>query len=181
MFLSSRAQRVRAAALFFLGLIPLLCLAAVFSLLAFWGWGVAEIDGPAGADRLIVLAEQGPVAGRGIYGLLASLPALAFGLVAAWHLLALFAGFRFGGLVGPQAIRRLRGFAGFTALAVMAAFVFSGVMRWALGVFDDAPLWTHLGFSAVHAAILLMAGVVYMASEIVEEGYTYKREAEDYV
>lgn len=181
MVLSRREQWLRIGAAGFLVLIPVLVLAAVAGLVAYWGFGLAEIDGGVLGDRFIVLADRAPDPERRLFGLLACLPALAFQLLGAWSLWRLFAGFRFGALVGMAAIRHLRSFAGYTALAVLAAFALSGVMRWAAGVFDDAPLWTHLGFSTTHAAVLFMAALVYMASFIIEEGEHYRRETEDYV
>jgi|GEM_PF-7019244 len=181
MALSRRARWLQAGAMGFLVLIPVLVLAALGGLVAYWGFGLAEIDGgPLGA-RFIVLADHPPEPDRRLFGFLACLPPLVFQLLGAWSLWRLFAGFRFGSLVGAAAIRHLRSFAGYTALAVLTGFALSGVMRWAAGAFDDAPLWTHLGFSTTHAAILFMAGLVYMASFIVEEGEEYRRETEDYV
>lgn len=181
MALSRRARWLRAGAIGFLVVIPVLLLTALAGLVAYWGFGLAEIDGgPLGA-RFIVLADRPPEPDRRFFGLLACLPAMGLQLLGAGSLWRLFAGFRFGSLVGAAAIRHLRSFAGYTALAVLAAFALSGVMRWAAGVFDDAPLWTHLGFSTTHAAVLFMAALVYMASFIIEEGEHYRRETEDYV
>lgn len=162
----------------FLCLIPLLALVAIAGVVSFWGFGVDHVDSSLVGQNFLVLGEAPPVPDRRVFGLLAALVPLLLWLYAQGRLFALCAS---GRALGPETVRHLRAFSLFAALAVLAGFALSGVMRWAAGEFDDAPLWTHLGFSTTHAAVLFMAAIMFVASHIIEEGYGYKRETEDYV
>ena len=181
MALSRSKGWVRGASAGFLVAIPLLMLVATASVVVYWGFGLNRLGNDVLGQNFIVLWDQPPVAERRVYGLLAVLPALGFWLFAMQRLFVMFRNFYAGRTVGLETIRLLRSFALYSAIAVMAAFAFSGVMRWAAGQFDDAPLWTHLGFSATHAAVLFTAAIVFVASHIIEEGYEYKKETEEYV
>ncbi len=178
---SRHKKWVRIASLGFLILIPVLALLAVCAVFIFWGLGENTLGNDALGSRFIVFAENPPHAARQLYGLLASIPALGFWLYSMWRLFSMFMEFRTGPLIADKTIRHLRAFSVFSFLAVVAGFVLSGVMRWAAGVFDDAPLWTHLGFSTTHASILFTSAIIYVASFIVEEGYSYKRETAEYI
>lgn len=178
----SRSKRwVRLASLGFLIVIPLLAAIVILGVVAFWGFGLDRLGNATLGANFFVLAEEPPVPERRIYGLLAVLPVAALWLYAMARLFAMFWQFRRGEVMAVTTIAHLRSFALFASLSVIAGFLLSGVMRWAMGRFDDAPLWTHLGFSGTHAAVLFMAAIMFVASHIVEEGYAYKRETEDYV
>lgn len=179
--MSIAPNRIRLASRIFLVLTPLIAALALAGVVLFWGFGVERIGNDALGRNFIVLFEDAPLPERRIYGLGASLPVLFFWFCASWHLFAMFHNFLAGQLVGLATVRRLRAYARYSALAVLSAFALSGVMRWALGYFDDAPLWTHLGFSVAHAAMLFSSAIIYVASHIVEQGYAYKKETEDYV
>lgn len=172
---------VRIVSLTFVVFTPLLALCATAGVIAFWGFGLDRWGNAALGDNFIVLADVPPVADRRIYGLLATLPPLILSLCAMAHIFALFLTFSAGNLVAQRTIQHLRAFSGYSALAVICGFLLSGVMRWALGVFNDAPFWTHLGFSVTHAAILFGAAIVYAASYIIEEGFAYRQELGDYI
>lgn len=179
--MSIAPNRIRLASRIFLVLIPLIAALALAGVILFWGFGVERLGNDALGRNFIVLFEDAPLPERRLYGLLASLPVLFFWFYASWHLFAMFRNFLAGQFVGLETVRRLRAYAVYSALAVLSAFVLSGVMRWAMGYFDDAPLWTHLGFSVTHAAMLFSSAIIYVASHIVEQGYAYKKETEDYV
>ncbi|QLC23717.1 hypothetical protein HFP57_00830 [Parasphingopyxis algicola] len=172
---------VRAASAVLTVLIPFFALLAISGVVLFWGFGVHRIGNAALGENFIVLLDQPPVPERRLYGLVATLPALLFWLYASWRLFLMFRAFHTGPLIGPVTIRHLRAYALFSALAVLSAFLLSGVMRWALGQFDDAPLWTHLGFSVTHGLMLFSSAILYVASHVIEEGYAYRKETEEYV
>ena len=178
---SRQNKWVRIASIGFVLLIPLLAALAVSGVFIFWGFGQNTLGNEALGSRFIVFAENPPHAERHLYGLVASLPALGCWLYSMWRLFRMFVEFRTGPLVADKTIKHLRAFSFFSFLAVVAGFLLSGVMRWAAGVFDDAPLWTHLGFSTTHAAVLFTSAIIYVASFIVEEGYAYKRETTEYI
>lgn len=179
--MSTTQNGIRLASHIFMVLIPLIACLALAGVILFWGLGVERLGNDTLGRNFIVLFEDTPRPERRIYGLLATLPALFFWFCASWHLFAMFRNFLAGQLVGPVTVRRLRAYAVYSALAVLAAFLFSGVMRWAMGYFNDAPLWTHLGFSVSHAAMLFSSAIIFVASHIIEQGYAYKKETEDYV
>lgn len=169
---------LRATSAAFLVLIPLLAAAGLFCVAAYWGFGLARIGD---ASTHMLLADAPPVPGRQVYGLIAAGIPLLLWLYAMLRLFLLFLYFRRGEALVLRTVRELRAFALYLALTVIAGFALSGMARWAMGRFDDAPLWTHLGFSTTHAAVLFMAGIVYVASHIIEQGYGYRRETEEYV
>ncbi len=160
----------------FLIVLPLSALLIVAGVLCYWGLGINRIG-----DNLIVLAAQPPVADRRSAGLLAiSIPTILL-LAGLWRLFVMFRPLNSPEQLGVQTVRHLRVFASFSAASAITAFFLSGVLRWAMGVFDDAPLWTHLGFSFLHATVLFFCAVIFMASRLIEAGYAYKRETEEYV
>jgi len=180
--LESRQKKwVRAASAGFLMAIPLLAILAVSGVFIFWGLGQNTLGNDALGSEFIVLAENPPHAERRFYGLIASAPALLFWLYSMWRLFRMFLDFRTDSMIADNTIKHLRAFSLFSFIAVITGFLLSGVMRWAAGVFDDAPLWTHLGFSTTHASVLFTSAIIYVASFIVEEGYAYKREAAEYI
>lgn len=172
---------VTIASIGFLCIIPLLALVAVAGVVAFWGFGVDRVDSTLFGPNFLVLAEAPPVPERQMFGLAAVLVPLLLWLYAQYRLFVMFGLCAKGRAVGVETVRHLRAFSLYAALAVLTGFALSGVMRWAAGRFDDAPLWTHLGFSTTHAAVLFMAAIMFVASHIIEEGYGYKRETEEYV
>ncbi len=169
------------ASIGFLVVIPLIVLFAVFCAVAYWCFGIASIDSEVFGADFLVIASQPPVSERRLWGMLAMLPALLFWLYSMWRLFLMFLNFNSDSPVGLITIGHLRSFSLFSLLTVIAAFLLSGVMRWAAGVFDDAPLWTHLWFSPAHLVLLFCSAVIYIASHIIEAGYAYKRETEEYV
>ncbi|KCZ94150.1 DUF2975 domain-containing protein [Hyphomonas johnsonii] len=173
---SSRKSWLRIASAAFLVTIPILAAAILAGTVTYWGLGIHEIG-----DNTIVLYDAPPVAERRVYGLLATLVPAALLIYALWQLFRMFLGFNTIDHVDTRTIVRLKAFSLFTFLGVLAAFLLSGVMRWAIGEFDNAPLWTHLGFSAAHAAVMFCTAVIYVAASIIDEGYAYKRETEEYV
>lgn len=172
---------VRIASVGFIVVLPLLAIVAVAGVLAFWAFGIDRVDSAAFGPNFVVLAQAPPVPERQVYGLLATLVPLLLWLYAQYRLFVMFSLCAMGQAVGEPTVRHLRAFSLYAALAVLTGFALSGVMRWAAGRFDDAPLWTHLGFSTTHATVLFMAAVMFVASHIIEEGYGYKRETEEYV
>ena len=176
--MSTSPVSLRIAVTVMLVILPLIAVVAIVGVFGYWGFGIVRLGGES---THMVLAEVAPEPDRRIYGLLAALMPLATGLYALWRLFTLFLHFRRGELVGHKTVRDLRAFSLFLALTVIAGFALSGVMRWAMGRFDDAPLWTHLGMSSTHSTVLLLAVIVYVASHVIEEGYAYKRETEDYI
>ena len=171
----AHSQFIKLARIGFLGVIPLFALLIVAGVVSYWGFGVAGYG-----DNFIILADEAPVPERRIYGLIAALAPTGLMLGALWRLHQMFlnAG---DNLMGQTTVTHLRSFSLLSIWTVVTAFLLSGVMRWAMGVFDNAPLWTHLGFSVTHAAILFGAFIVYVATYLIEEGYAYKREIEEYV
>jgi len=160
----------------FLTLIPLLMVLIIVGIGLYWGAGINRLGG-----NFVVLAETVPIAERRLYGLVAaSVPAALF-LRGLWHLFRMFMRTGKEALLVADTVTRLRAFAKYSVLAVLSAFLLSGVMRWAMGVFDNAPLWTHLGFSITHGAILFLAAVIYVATLLIEEGHGYKKEMEEYI
>ncbi|MBC2777323.1 DUF2975 domain-containing protein [Parasphingopyxis marina] len=178
----SRLKRwIIVASVGFLCLIPLFALVAIAGVVSYWGFGVDHVDSSLFGPNFLVLAEAPPVPERQVYGLVAALVPLLLWLCAQVRLFVMFALCASGRALGTATVRHLRAFSLYAALAVLSGFALSGVMRWAAGEFDDAPLWTHLGFSTTHAAVLFMAAIMFVASHIIEEGYDYKRETEEYV
>ncbi len=167
---------LRLASLGFIIVIPLMAIFLVGGIILYWGFEVKIIG-----DNFITLAGQGPIPERKLYGVLASLPATLFWLYALWRLFLLFFNFQIGKLVNERTISHLRYFSMFSLLSVTSGFLLSGVVRWAMGVFDNAPLWTHLGFSNMHGAILFSAAIIYVVTHIIEEGFAYKEETKEYV
>ncbi|MEO0883088.1 MAG: hypothetical protein AAFY34_10175 [Pseudomonadota bacterium] len=159
----------------FLICLPLLGLAIIAGVTLYWGFGVAMLG-----DNFIVLADRQPLPERRFWGLSAVLVPTGLMLAALWRLFEMFRETDVQ-RIRLSAIHHLRAFAGLSIGTVASAFLLSGVMRWAMGVFDDAPLWTHLGFSVSHAATVFGAAVVYFATYLIEEGYAYKLETEEYV
>lgn len=172
---------LRAASAGFIIAIPVMAVTAIAGVIAYWGLGLDRLGNASLGENFIVFAVNAPVPERRAYGLIATLPALLLWLYSMWRLFVMFLRFHTGRVIGLETVRHMRAFSLFAFLAVMAGFLLSGVMRWAMGVFDAAPLWTHLGFSTTHAAVLFTSAVVYVASYIIEEAYAYKRETEEYV
>lgn len=172
---------LRPASVVFIILIPLAILLALAALITYWGFGIDRVHSGVFGDNFIVLADRPPIADRRTFGLLASIPALLLWSAAMWNLLIMFVNFNRGILIGVEMVKHLRAFSLYSFLAVIAGFTLSGAMRWAMGVFDNAPLWTHLGFSTTHASILLTSAIIFFASHMIEEGYRYKQETEEYV
>lgn len=179
--MSRSSPGIRAASSAFLILIPLLMILTTAGVVLFWGFGIHRLGNENLGQNFLVLYGTPPVPGRELYGLLATAPILGLWFYAAWRLFAMFRNFLKGPVVGPETIRHLRAYARFSALAILASFLLSGVIRWALGVFDNAPLWTHLGFSITDAAMLFSSALIFVASHIIEQGYAYKKEIEEYV
>ncbi|MEZ5947542.1 MAG: DUF2975 domain-containing protein [Hyphomonas sp.] len=159
----------------FLIAIPVLCLLIVSAVTLYWGMGIAVLG-----NNFIVLADPAPVPERRMAGLAAALVPTVFMLIALWRLFQIFRETDTS-VLGPATVRNLRAFAALSICTVVSAFLLSGVMRWAMGMFDDALLWTHLGFSVVHLSVLFGAMVVYVATHLIEEGYACRRELEEYV
>ncbi|MBL4871294.1 MAG: hypothetical protein JKX72_10110 [Robiginitomaculum sp.] len=167
---------LRLASLGFIMLIPLMALFLLVGLVLYWGFDVRILG-----KNFIILADQGPVPERKVYGALASLPATLLWVYALWRLFLLFFNFQIGKLVNEKTISHLRCFSLFSLLSVTSGFLLSGVVRWAMGVFDNEPLWTHLGFSDTHGAVLFSAAIIYVVTHIIEEGFAYKKETKEYV
>ncbi|WDI33115.1 hypothetical protein PUV54_07885 [Hyphococcus flavus] len=174
-------QWLRLTSIGFLIVIPFLAFLAVAGIAAYWGFGVDRWGNDFVGENFIVIAEHPPVPERRLFGLAAILAPLTFLLLGFWRLFQLFLTFHDGRLVASGTINHLKAFSVFSSLAVLTSFMFSGVMRWAMGVFDNAPLWTHLGFSTTHAAVLFTSAIVYAATHIIEEGYAYKQETKEYL
>jgi Protein of unknown function (DUF2975) len=178
----SRSNKwLRAASVCFLVLIPLLAAAAIAGIVVYWGFGIDRWGNATLGQNFIVLTDRPPVPERQVFGLLASLPALVLWLYAMARLFVMFRSVGAGKVMALDTIRHLRAFALFSALSVVAGFALSGVMRWAIGEFDDQPLWTHLGFSVTHASVLFTSAIIFVASHIIQEGLEYKNEVEEYV
>lgn len=173
--MAARQRFIGFARLGFLVGIPLVAILIIVGVVSYWGFGRAGFG-----DNFIILADQPPVADRRVFGLLAALVPTGLMLCSLWRLFQMFT-VENRSLMGPTTVGHLRGFSLFSVWTVISAFLLSGVMRWAMGVFDNAPLWTHLGFSVTHAAILFGAFIIYVATFLIEEGYSYKQETQEYV
>lgn len=174
--MSSTTKWLRRASLFFLILIPIIALLAVATYTVYWVFGVNVIG-----NNAIVLATTQPLAERRIYGLVAAAPSLLLWLVALFWLFQVFHGFIGGAFFARTTINYMRKFSLFTCVSVVLDIAFSGVRRWAAGVFDDAPLYTHIGISMEHLLLVFMALAFYTISFVLLEADRYKQEIEDYI
>ncbi|MEO9543415.1 MAG: hypothetical protein ABJ269_15925 [Parasphingorhabdus sp.] len=145
-------------------------------LITYWGFGVDRLGG-----NFIVFSGVVPIEERRVFGFLASSVPTIFVQIALWHLFMMFRQYSQTKLVALRTISHLRAFAKYSLLTVISAFLLSGVMRWAMGVFDDAPLWTHLGFSITHLVMLFSSAIIYIATYLIEEGYRHGQEIQEYV
>ncbi len=160
----------------FLIAIPVIAIVIVSAVITFWGFGINRLGG-----NFIVLHELAPVPERRLAGFAAVCVPVLFSLGALWHLFWMFRQYSRTQMVAIQTIRHLRAFCTYSVLTAVTAFLLSGVLRWAMGVFDDAPLWTHLGLSVSHMIVLFAAAIIYLATYLIEEGYRHGEEIREYV
>lgn len=159
-----------------LALIPLIALVDVALTGLYWGAGVNQLG-----DYFLVIAETPPPEARRLAGLLAVAPAVLAWLWALTQLFQLFWGFSRGVVIGERTVRRLRGFALFTALTAAFDVAGSGVRRWAAGEFDGSPFFSHIQLTTEHLALIFTAMVFYLVSFALVEATAYKDEAESYL
>lgn len=160
----------------FLVVIPLLGVAIVAGIAAYWGFGYNRLW-----DNTLVLHELDPVPDRRIYGLFAAAVPGWLALLALWHLFNVFSQTQAGAGLALRVIHHLRAFSRYSILMALAAFVLSGVMRWAMGAFNDAPFWTHLNFSITHLIVIVGATIIHVSSHLIEQGYQFGQEVQEYV
>jgi len=160
----------------FMVTIPILGLAIVTFFIMFWGLGIDRLG-----DNTLVIANDAPLPQRRTIGLIAALVPSLLVLQSLWHLFEMFRGIHSGNALTRKTVKSLRWFSTYACLATISAIALSGVIRWAMGEFDDQPLWTHLQISPVDLAVLFMAGVTWAASSAIEDGIAMAREVQDYV
>ncbi len=162
-------------------LIPIIALASISAVCAYWLFDVDRISSSLWGENFIVLHSQPPVEDRKFYGFAASLLPLCLWNYALYRLFMLFYRYNQNQVLVRALILDTRAFAASCGFAVISGFLLSGVMRWSAGVFDNGPLWTHLGFSTTHGALLLCSLILYLASHIIEEGYRCQQENSEFV
>lgn len=172
----SRMPWTRLVTMTFILAIPILGLAIIAFFLMFWGLGIDRLGG-----NTVVIASAAPLPERRIIGLIAALVPSVLALQSLWHLFEMFRRIHRGDALTSKTVRSLRWFSTYACLAAISAIALSGVIRWAMGEFDDQPFWTHLQITPVHWAVLFMAGVTWAASSAIEDGIAMAREVQDYV
>ena len=116
-----------------------------------------------------------------IYGGLVAIPVLVLRLISYAHLWLMFRNFTREDIHVSQTVHRLKQYAKYAAFGVVAFFFLSGVRRWGIGEFSNAPLWTHLQFTRHETAILFTSAIIYVAAKVIEQGNQFKAETESYV
>lgn len=175
---SYNIQQLRRFSTFMLWIIPVIAFFSASLTAIYWG---ANVDVIWFGDNNIVIADNPPIDGRRLVGVLAVAPALLVWMIALYRLFLLFRQFRrriFFDLVAVKHIRAYSLYSGLTAVFTVAG---SGARRWAQGEFSSAPLWTHIQISPEHWILVFSATIFYFISFAIEEAKAYKDEAESYV
>lgn len=107
---------------------------------------------------------------------------LALLLAGVWQARRCFAMFAQGQVFTPQATSLLRRFAGWVALAALAALL-SGVVTSVLLTLHNPPGQRHLavGIGSDHVFTLFFAGLVWLMAAVIGEGQTLAEENEGFV
>lgn len=174
----SRRRFVLAASAALMAAIPLIAIAQVALLIAYWGFDIHVV---AWGSTNIVFEPAPPLAARRWIGIAAVSPPMLVWLAALAQLFMLLRGFSQGALIEAAGVRRLRNYALLAGLATILDIAGSGARRWALGEFSDAPLWTHIQIPAHVSAMIFTTLVIFLVSFALEEGYGFREETERYL
>ncbi len=166
---------LRRTSIAMLWIIPVIVLIAAAILLVYWGFGINNIG-----DNTLVLFDTPPRPGARLLGFAVALPSLLAWLYALYRLRRMFLRFSHELFVDRAAALDLRAFSLFTIIAVIFDIVTSGARRWAQGLFDNAPLWTHININAAHLSHIFTAVIFLIVSFVLLEAERYKTETEQY-
>ena len=157
-------------------LIPLIVIASLALQFIYWGLGLNVLG-----ENFLVITEQAPREGARLFGFLVGVPALAAWFYALWRLWRLFSKFRRELFIDKAAALDLRAYSTFAIVAVILDIATSGARRWAMGVFDNAPLWTHININTEHLTLVFSALIFLVVSFVLIEANRYKTETEQYL
>ena len=155
--------------------IPVIAALAVLIPAVYWWGGVYNVG-----DNTIVLAETPPREGYAWFGWLVGLPSTLAWLYALYRLWRMFDSLRTELFISDAAARDLRAYSLFTILTVAFDVATSGARRWAMGEFDNAPLYTHININIDHFTLLFTAAIFLIVSMVMVEANRYKAETEQY-
>lgn len=176
--MKSRKQWVLAASGALMVAIPLIALAQVGLMTAYWGFDANVL---AWGSTNIVIEPAPPVSERRWTGIAAVAPPTLVWLAALSQLFLLLRGFSQGALIDAAGVRRLRNYALLAGLATILDIAGSGARRWALGEFSGEPLWTHIQIPAHVSAMIFTTLIIFLVSFALEEGYAFREETERYL
>lgn len=177
----SSMERIKLASYVFVIVIPLMGLWLITLDVAYWGFGIERFNSNILGQNFYVIYPNTPVIERQIYGGLAAIPVLLLRLLSFWFLWKMFYNFTRDKIFISETVYHLKHYAKFAVFGVIAFYFLSGIRRWAIGEFSNAPLWTHLQLNPHETAILFTSAIIYVASMVIEQGNRYKSETESYV